>query len=254
MSSYLKFKNTSTLDMGVVIQTPPVYEFPSKNVETVNIEGRNGSLYIDKNTYSNVRRSYYIASKFKNNETFITKSKQIIDWLLTTKGYNRLEDSYEPDYYRLAIFKDSGELPNLNNMATAIQITFECKPQRYLKTGETAIKVTAKDTWVQINNPTMYDSKPIIILNASNINIEIKNATTSSETTTYMSTINIADSFNGKIDSELQDCYNDTMYLNNKVTLSDSKFPVLKPGNNWIRITGTGTLTKFEIIPNWWTL
>ena len=59
------FNGISTVDLGVIIQTPPIYEFPVKRVDTVQIEGKNGDIIIDKNSFDNVSREYNIASVFR---------------------------------------------------------------------------------------------------------------------------------------------------------------------------------------------
>ena len=53
------------LDAGVVIQTPPVYEFPSRRSEVIQIQGKNGDIVIDKNSFNNVNREYNLASVFQ---------------------------------------------------------------------------------------------------------------------------------------------------------------------------------------------
>ena len=52
------FNGFSTVDAGVVIQTPPVYEFPSRRSEVIQIQGKNGDIVIDKNSFNNVNREY----------------------------------------------------------------------------------------------------------------------------------------------------------------------------------------------------
>ena len=46
-----KFNGTSSEDLGLVIQTPPTYSFPERELETVHVPGRNGDLIIDKNNF-----------------------------------------------------------------------------------------------------------------------------------------------------------------------------------------------------------
>lgn len=247
----LIFNGVSTVDMGVKIQTPPIYEFPKKMYDIIHIKGRNGDLSIDQNSYYNVQRKYYLALGFKKNSSFITNAKMLMDWLLTVNGYSRLEDSYEPDYYRLALFEDPGEMNNYQDEATTLEVAFNCKPQRYLKTGDLYKKINELNTYVKIVNPTKYTSLPEIKLDGDDIKIDFYSG---DNYTSPKNSSSLLSSYNQEflIDSELQDCYSNTEYVNNKITLTNG-FPKLYSGSNWIKITGTN-LRKFEIKPRWWTL
>lgn len=245
------FNGISTSDLGVVVQTPPVYSFPSKNYELLQIEGRSGDIVIEKDSYQNVRRTYYLALVFRKNTSFVENASALVNWLMSANGYARLEDSYEPEYYRLALYRSSGDLANYNDKATTIQVSFECKPQRFLKIGDTPVEITQTGQYIQIINPTKYISLPEITIDGQNLTLSFYSG---EEHTVDTKTSSLITSFSGKgvIDSELQDCYSETEYLNNKVAL-DNGFPKLYPGINWIYISGT-TLTKVSIKPKWWTL
>lgn len=249
----LIFNGISTVDMGVQIQTPPVYEFPDKLYDVIHIEGRNGDLVIDKKSYQNVKRTYFLALGFRKNTTFVTNARMLVEWLLTAEGYARLEDSYEPDYYRMAMFEDPGEMTNYYGDATALEVSFNCKPQRFLKTGDAPIifPPSSKDSYIQIINPTMYISLPEITTDGDNLKIEVYSGLDYNNPKNYSS---VSSSYNNEfvVDSDIQDCYSNEQYINNSITLQN-EFPKLYPGKNWIRITGTN-LRKFEIKPRWWTL
>ena len=109
-----KFGEHSTKDFDLVIQAPPTYNFPEKDVSVEHIPGRNGDLIIDNNCWKNTERTYSIASVFRPGTDFISNSERLIKWLTSTEGYHRLEDSYDPDVYRLGSFKNSSnDLYNL---------------------------------------------------------------------------------------------------------------------------------------------
>ena len=88
----LIFNNISTEDLGLVIQAPPTYTFSSKDTSTQHVPGRNGDILIDNHSYNNVDRTYSIASVFRPGTEFIANSQKIIEWLMSAKGYCRLED------------------------------------------------------------------------------------------------------------------------------------------------------------------
>ena len=79
--------------------------------------------------------------------------------LLSEPGYHRLEDSYHPEYYRLAVFESALD-PDVKQRALVgkVDIKFNCKPQLFLKSGE--IEQTITNGGI-IYNPTPYTASPV---------------------------------------------------------------------------------------------
>lgn len=240
----VKFNGISSDDIGLIVQTIPSYSFPEKEYDKVHIPGKNGDLIVNKGSYKNVEKKYAFAKVFKPGDRFVSSAEAIVAWLSSAEGYARLEDSYEPDYYRMAMFKDEGELNNYYDMATVLDVTFECKPQRWLISGEKEITVTSGDT---ITNPTKFDAMPII---------KIKTIPNQN------SIINLGDfiltvlSFNESkdiiIDCENMECYSGNTLYNSSLQLNTNDFPVLKKAST-TTITYEN-ITELKIIPRWWTL
>lgn len=57
MEPYFIFKNKSSKDMGIFIDKIPFITKPSKNVEKIEVAGRNGFLTQDYNTYKSTTKS-----------------------------------------------------------------------------------------------------------------------------------------------------------------------------------------------------
>jgi len=260
--NFWKVKNNENQDrkVGIVIQSPPVYEFPTKDIESIHVEGKSGDVIIDKNSFRNVKRTYSIAAIFGEDVSFVSVASKITQWLLSTKGYAKLEDTYEPLYYRMAQFSNPGELRNFYNRVTAMPVSFDCKPQRYLKSGDTDIvlELGQEEGVYLIENQTNQISLPEIYLSAEDLVIEVYNGgenTGPKEITGYTSTTTVAVSGNETliVDSEYQDCYNGSTLKNDKVSLSNG-FPKLTPGKNWIVLRSLVQVTSIKIKPKWWTL
>lgn len=246
------FNGVSTSELGVVIQTPPTYEFPEKDYDVVHIPGRSGDILIEKGSYQNTRRTYYLALSLMNqeNKDFIFNASKIVSWLNSAKGYARLEDSYEPLYFRSALFRNSGNLTNLFDKATAIAVSFECKPQRYLKTGEIEIFIDTVGSWILIENPTDQIATPEITFNGDNPIFNFVSGE-DPDNPDSATTVTCETSVEGIIDSELQEVYNDNGYLNSSIEVSNG-LPRLYPGKNWIKLnTAASTIS---IKPRWWIL
>lgn len=245
------FNGKSTEELGLISQAIPSYEFPAKNYSFTHIPGRNGDLIIDSKSYNNTERTYYLACVYKPGSNFTINSAKIIEWLMGAKGYCRLEDSYEPDVYRLASYVANGSLIDIMKTATTLNVTFNCKPQRYLKSGETALDFS--DATMQLNNPTGYEALPILEfkpVSAGDLEIDVDDNTI---------TVHISDNMINKtviIDSELQNCF---MKVNNEIQTCNSafeltKFPVLKSGYTTIEFKDSTKYTDAKITPRWWKL
>ena len=76
----LKFGDIYTKDLDLIIQAPPVYNFPAKDVTVEHIPGRNGDLIIDNKCWQNVERTYSIASVFRPGTNFINNAEKLIKW------------------------------------------------------------------------------------------------------------------------------------------------------------------------------
>lgn len=237
----LKFGEQSTKDLGLVIQAPPVYEFPAKEVTITHIPGRNGDIVIDTDSFKNVTRTYSIASVFKPGTDFVANSEKIIKWLTSKEGYQRLEDSYDPEVYRLAVFKNNGSLQNYYDKATALNITFECKPQRYLKVGEK--EVSEETSLLTIENPTAMTSLPKLkvegISTGTENNRKVIMCSVEDKNQNVTSNVTLSDlsSTTVILDSEKQTA-EDALGNNiaKSVGLNGSSFPKLKEGINKIKI------------------
>ena len=246
----VKFNGISTADLGLIVQFSPSYKFPEREYETLHIPGRNGDLVVDKGSFQNVERTYSLAKVFKQGEKFVSSANAIVTWLHSANGYARLEDSYEPDYYRMAMYKSDGEMNNYYDEATVLEVTFECKPQRYLISGEKIVEVPDGQS-LTIKNPTGFDASPVIKFDIANgaspvITVGDNTMTLTPITDGYPHTI--------VIDCENMECYdpNSNKLYNSNLILNSGSFPVLK-GNSDTTISITNA-TNLSIQPRWWTL
>ena len=153
------FGGKSSADYGVYITGEGVFNAPERAVEMVDIPGRNGSYAMDQGRFSNIEVTYNGGMVDDNVANFADRMSAFRNWLCSKKGYVRLEDEYNPNEYRMAVYKSGLEVDHEGLLTGEFDITFDCKPQRYLKSGETAVSVTSGDT---ITNPTLFDSSPLL--------------------------------------------------------------------------------------------
>ena len=154
----LTFGGINSLDYGIYISGEAVFNAPEREVEMLQIPGRNGDFVLDHGRFENIEVSYP-AGTFGDDQTdFREKLSDFRNAILSQVGYQKLTDTYHPDEYRMGVYASGLEVDPVHyNTAGNFVLTFNCKPQRYLKSGETPISVTSGDT---ITNPTRFDSQP----------------------------------------------------------------------------------------------
>lgn len=237
----------------ILVEHQPKYKYPEREYEVTHIPGRNGDLVIDRGSYMNVQREYELAFGDEVEGHYTQMANDLSRWLHSGKGYLRLEDTYEPDYYRLAMYKEEGDIENILHSAGRITINFECKPQRYLKSGDNVLTYTSSQQIIL--NPTNYTARPKIKVYGSGEGVIGFTPITDNGTVESNITISNIDGY-VIIDSELYDCYKESdagnINKNGTILFNRGSFPELGAGNT--RLTFTGGITKVEVTPRWWTI
>lgn len=224
---------------GLFATDAGIYNAPEPDVNAMPIAGANGDLLIPNNRYKNISVRYpcVILSQLASNLDTIKA------YLLSDPDYVRIEDSFDTTHFRKGRFIGGTEVtPTMDGTAGAFELEFDCKPQRFLKSGETVVSRTSAGS---ISNPTMFAAKPLIkVTGSGNVTLTVG---------TYTVAISGISSYIN-LDCEDQDAYKTASEnQNNKVTITaGDSFPVLVPGSN--AISWTGSVTKVEITPRWWTL
>lgn len=156
----LEFDGINSTDNGIFITGEAVYNAPEREVEMISIPGRNGAFALDKGRYENITVTYPAGAFGTDQEEFARKIRSFRNLLASKNGYKRLVDTYHPDEYRMGIFKDAFEVEAVSNSkAGEFNIVFDCKPQRYLMSGEAKLSVNDGD---MIYNPTPFESSPLL--------------------------------------------------------------------------------------------
>ena len=155
----LKFDGVSSRTYGVYITGEAVYNAPERDVEMITIPGRNGSFALDNGRFQNIEVSYPAGIFAETEADFRQAISDFRNFLCSRNGYVRLQDEYNPDEYRMAVYKSGLEVDPAMLKAGEFTITFDCKPQRWLVSGETAVSVESGDT---LNNPTLFESSPML--------------------------------------------------------------------------------------------
>lgn len=235
MRNYFTFGGIDSRDYGVYISGTDTFKAPTRSYDKIKVQGRNGSLLGLSHSLDNVSLTYpaFTYTNFKENMSALRSV------LLSKIGYQILIDSYHPEEYRLAVY-EGGLDPDVlgGNHAGQYDITFDCMPQRWLRSGLEAIEITSNKT---IYNQTEFDSMPLIrAYGSGTIGINGMTVTIASHSNPYID-----------IDCEMMDCYYNTVNCNALVSFSGNDFPTLRPGTNNFTLNG---VTKIEVTPHWWSV
>ena len=156
------FGGVDSADYGIYISGEGVFDAPKRDVEMIEIPGRNGAFALDNGRFENIEVTYP-AFNFEPNdyETFAQNLSDFRNALCSQKGYQRLTDSFHPDEYRMAVYREGLDVkPVKYNTASEFNIVFDCKPQRWLTSGETEVTIASSgDT---LTNPTLFESSPML--------------------------------------------------------------------------------------------
>lgn len=233
MIGYFVFDGRCSKDFGLYISGGETFGAPKRDVTKIAIPGKNGELIIDNGRFENKIINYpaFIRTKFKDY------AKEAREWLCSRSGYFKLIDSYNPEYYRMASFLGPLDFDTrVLNRSGECTISFDCKPERYLLSGDTIVTVNGS---VYLYNPTPFTAFPLIRVYGKNGNVLIGDTIVN---------ISLIDEY-VDLDCEMQNAFKGTVNCNKNVS---NKFPTLPMGKTGV--TFEGNITKLEIRPRWWSV
>lgn len=223
-------------EFGIYVSGEKTFGSSEWQYESISIPGRNGDLIIPQKRMKNIPVSYpaFINRRFSENAAAARF------YLLSTGAkYRRIEDDYHPDSFRLGIFSGPIDFDTrFLNLSGETDLVFDCKPQRFFKSGDRSQIVQSGQTLWNSWMPAL----PLIRIKGSG----------SGNLVVGKSSIEITDIPGAiTIDSDTQNAYNGLSNLNNNIRVSGG-FPALDTGET--KITFSGGITAVEITPRWWTL
>ena len=235
----LIYNGTNLKTFGVYVSGENAWAKPAADITRTVVPGRNGDLVTFNNRYNNVDITYHLGIKKNWNESF----SDLVSFLLKEPGYHKLVDSSHPGVYRLAML-EQGITPQMEwrNLSGQFDLTFNCKPQTYLDSGDVQQTFTGSGS---ITNPTLFPAKPYLRVYV--------NSTNTARLTISGCTIAVKTSGGYvDIDCDLMDAYRGSVNCNDQITLESGRFPELLPGSNGISFLSN--VSRLLITPRWWRL
>ena len=233
----------SSEDFNVYISGGGTYSSPERSFDEVEIPGRYGVIFLYDGNYKNIDVTYHAwIGKLERTDDVDRDFRALRSFLMSRSGYVRIEDTYHPDEFRIGAYNSSIDASVHETMqAVEFDMTFSCKPQRFLKKYYD-IPIEYTSSGQIFYNDTFFDAKPLIRVYGTGT--FVVNGTSV--------IINTASSYTD-FDCELQEAYKDTLATNcnGKITLTNAKFPYLSPGDNSITWNGP---TKIILYPRLFNL
>jgi phage-related protein len=177
------------------------------------------------------KKEYYFAFDTVDEiAKFFTGSGQVIFSNEPDKYYNS-EIHEQIDFKRLTSFKEA-------------TIKFHCQPYKFLANEPIVDEIIEEQTEIRVKNRGLESSKPVITLFGTDI-LEILINNLSIFQLNFGTNPDVPDQYL-TVDSELQECYKDTVKTLKNRSMT-GEFPTLNPGEN--TISWTGNLERIVVEP-----
>lgn len=150
----------STADFGAYVCGGGTWDTPKRKGSVIDIDGRNGTLWIDGGAWGTVPVKYVII--FNNNNK--TQIDAFTTWLASlSMGEHRIEDTLHERYYRIGRV-DPHVSPSVfekwNSSKFVVDII--CRPEKYLKSAdEYQIIAPMQNAYMEIRGTTYHFYKEI---------------------------------------------------------------------------------------------
>lgn len=230
----LFFAGRSLSEFGVVPSGSGTHSAPARKRTMESVPGRNGALTFEDGSFENISVKYPVGIKKPVDKNL----DDCRNYLLSLSGYQRLEDTFHPDEFRIGAYEGGFEpTVSVRGRVGAIELVFNCKPQRFLKEGEREIEVSSGDG---ISNTTNFTALPLVraygtgTLKIGNQTIMITRANVYTD-----------------IDCDSMDAFKGATNCNGNIVLLSGGFFKLEPGFTGITYSG---ITRVIITPRWWKI
>lgn len=258
MRNYFILDGIDSRTFGVYINGAGTFSAPARRYENIIIPGLNGIIKRTDGTYENGVLKYSGSFICKNMKTNMDAFRA---FLLSRPDYVDLIDSYNPTERRRVCFEGPFEPEVTSNYKAAeFDLVFDCKPERWLLSGDTATTVNNGETKT-LTNPTKFPANPLFKIygNGSFDYSHIEMAGSQPLIVTTTITVDTVGTSQKPvcIDAETMYIYQETVngVITNRssfVTISTTDIPVIRPEDT--ATIKNVTCTKVEVIPRWWTI
>ena len=159
MLSSFTFNGHSSEEFGIRIEKKPALNRSSRKFKSASVPGRNGNIYEMEDAWNEAIQPYEIFAGDRQEGAAVPSFTAIMEWLNSADGYAKLQDTYDPEHYRMAVFVEATNIASTWHDFGRATINFRCRPEHYIVTDE--VEVEDGDI---VTNPTNHVAHPIITL------------------------------------------------------------------------------------------
>ena len=252
----IKWGNTTSDDVGLIVEHHPEIVLPRWRQEIIEVPGRNGDIVIPSDSFQNYEQTYEVFLDHKKLSGIEAALPKVINWLFGVAGYQKLEDSYFPQFYRYAYYAGGSSFVNYFGEYGRGTLVFNCAPEKYYKEGSREI-VLDKTGGIKpiLKNPSIFNAYPLIYIKIADgqeggkIAFNDKKVTINNlktwmyidvkQHTAYKNKQNLINYLIGDKDPDTGERYNifDILTLGPETTI------------NW-----SNSIEQVSITPRWWTI
>lgn len=249
LKPYFSFGDRTSLDLRLSIESKDIFDGAADEVDTLSLPGRDGAFLDSKSRSENTEITYETFLKAEHPDELPLMTTELKRWLLSSPGqYRRLEDTYDPDHYRMAAVLGGLSIEQAGRRFTRQSVTFSCHPYRYRKSGEHPFSF---ESGLTLQNDTGFTALPtfqIKVTASSNAFVTFRiDYDLSLGLSPYTQSFDTPTGGTLTLDSETCEC---TLNSGNLLYLAPERFPKLHPGKNTITVTGYG-ITARTLTPHW---
>lgn len=258
---YFIFNGVNSRDFDIVIESYPTISRGLRRGEVYQIAGANGSRVTEDGTFDNYTQTFQISVKEGPARPASLRGADLARWLLNSRGYCRLESSFELEHFRFARFAGPLNLEQIMGRWGRCALEFDCQPERYLIDGEKAIDGRAlilDGKPFLLINPTGFEARPLLRIGGSgSVFVTFENGDDELKIGINLGTgalveIDSADYSAWKLISTTE-----RERADNLLTFYDDyhTFPTLKAGTTEVTpgVSTGASILQLEVIPRWWT-
>jgi len=244
MSNYMIYGTVDSRDYGLLLLSDEVAG-AVPDYESISVPGRNGDLHRSNNRWFNRERTMVLYCP----ETAKTSLESFIAALLAEPMYSKVSSSIWSDFFMYGTFKGGTEpRKSVAYEAGRVEIVFDCKPQKFLVSGEQEMVFRPGEVTQFFDNPTGFEAKPLITLDITSGNVDV-----GMSTGVIKSVSEISSSMFVTLDTETMDFVGRNGNNYNSLFTTQHKDIYLKTGTNGLGMPDSGTYTV-RMKPRWWTL
>lgn len=232
--NFFTLDGKASADFNAWIADSNMFNGAEHDDSIVEIPGRNGAVVFSNGRYKNFTAnvSCYIPDGMRENVDGLRS------WLSTKWDYVKYKEEYKPGEFRLARYKGGFSLSKSDRVGAAFTLKFDCKPQRFLDSGEIPVTFNGSGS---LYNATLYDALPLVRCYGTGGTVTINGVTVAvTGCTSYVD-----------IDCDIMEASEGNASRNGTTTLQNGAFPTLVPGDNTVTFTG---FTSVVITPRFYTI